>query len=111
MIRGSPDVCLRALCIMTSLSGEALPVQCIVQFVTRQNVVVPPLSHVKRPEFCGCLARSGLSQTGYITRRTSDYNFREYNQTIRIRHQRALQLSVLISGYTILFKRSTIHVI
>ena len=31
-------------------------------FCTRQKFVVPPLSHVKRPVFFGCLARSG-----YIT--------------------------------------------
>ena len=28
-------------------------------FCTRQKFVVPPLSHVKRPVFFGCLARSG----------------------------------------------------
>ena len=31
---------------MTSLSGKALPAQC-----TREKVVVPPLSHIKRPAF------------------------------------------------------------
>ena len=35
---------------MASLSGEALPASILV---------VQPLSHVKRPELCGCLARTG----------------------------------------------------
>ena len=28
-------------------------------FCTRQNAVVPPLSHDIRPAFCGCIARTG----------------------------------------------------
>jgi len=45
-----------ALCNMTSLSGEAA---MDYAFCTLQNVVVPPLSYMKRPAFCGCLARTG----------------------------------------------------
>jgi len=37
---------------MTSLSGEAI---IIGAMHCGQYVVVPPLHHVKRPDFCGCL--------------------------------------------------------
>ena len=41
-------------------------------FCTRQNVVVPPLSHVKRPELLGVSQDLAVSQTGYIARQGSD---------------------------------------
>ena len=46
-------------------------------FCTRQNVVVPPLSHVKRPEFFfGVSQDLAISQTGYITRKSSEKTLR-----------------------------------
>ena len=41
-------------------------------FRTRQNVLVPPLSYVKRPEFLGVLQDLSVSQTSYITSQGTD---------------------------------------
>ena len=51
---------------MTSLSGA---MHCA--FYTRQNGVVPTLSHVKRLEFFGVSQDMAESQTGYMTRKSS----------------------------------------
>ena len=59
------------LCTMTSLSGEALPVKCIVS------------------------QELAASQTDYITGQKSDQNFTTYNPSVLISHQLAPQLIML----------------
>ena len=56
---------------MTSLSGEALPAQNIMHYC----VVVPQLSQVKSPDLFLRVSQNLLvSQTGYITRKSSQLN-------------------------------------
>ena len=69
-------------------------------FFTRQNIVVQPLSHVKRPELLGISQDLAVSQTGYITRQVSDYNFMAHNDSVRNPSSKSVA-PCCITGYAI----------
>ena len=57
---------------MTSLSGEAFPTQCIVLIKMLLGRHYPMLKGVS---FLGVSQDLAVSQTGYITRKSSDTNY------------------------------------
>ena len=76
--------------------AREFPPQCIVDILYSSNLVVPPLSRVKRPVFFGCLARSGYITNWLPNKKMWWKDFTAYNQSVWIRHQRAPQLIILL---------------
>jgi len=84
------------LCTITSLSGEALPAQCIVHFVLVKSLLCRHYPMLKGLYFSGVSQDLAIPQIGYITRKCSEKTFIAYNQSMSIRHQRAPQLIILL---------------
>ena len=70
------------LCTMTSLSGEALPAQCIVHFVLVKSLLCRHYPMLKGLCFSGVSQDLAVSQTGYLTRKCSEKDFTAYNQSV-----------------------------
>ena len=67
---------------MTSFSGEALPAQCIVHFVLVKMLLCRHYPMLKGLSFVDVSQELAVSQTGYMTRRTSDKHFTARNQIV-----------------------------
>ena len=67
---------------MTSLYGEALPVQCIVHFVLVKMLFCRHYPMLKGLCFLGVSQDLAISQTGYLTRKCSEKDFTAYIQSV-----------------------------
>ena len=86
---------------MMSLSGEALPAQCIVHFVLVNILFCRLYPMLKSLCFSGVVQNLAVSQTGDMTRKCSEKNFKAQSKCVNPSSKSVA--TYFSTGYAILF--------